>query len=110
MRIDERAVLIRIPRLYRPTMTDDQIYEATRKWWVLNPERAPDFALTVVNGKVISVYRIDDWEQPPPQERVGRLERRWAFRGQRDVALDDRYNGADVTESNSMRPSRKSKT
>jgi hypothetical protein len=72
--ITERAVLIRIPRLYRPTTTDDQLYEATRKWWRVNPARhdpGPDYAFSVVGGVVKAVYRIDGWEQPPAGERVG---------------------------------------
>ena len=99
MGIHERAVLIRIPRLYRPTMTANDLYEATRKWWVLNPERDPDFAFTIVGGVVKAVFRVHGWEQPPPAERVGRLERRWAFRGVRDDVMERRYVGADVAES-----------
>ena len=96
--VDERAVLIRIPRLYRPTMTREQLYEATRKWWRLNPDRDPDYALSIYQGVVKAVYRIDDWEQPPPAERVGRLERRWAFAGVPDVELERKYVGTDVSQ------------
>ena len=97
MRIDEQVILIRIPRLYRPTMTDEQLYEATRKWWVLNPDRDPDFAFSVVAGEVKAVYSIDGWEQPPVEERVGRMERRWAFRGHRRMkTMEQRYSGSDV--------------
>jgi len=98
MQINERAVLIRISRLYRPTMTRDQLYEATRKWWVVNPDRDPDYALSVFGGVVKAVYRIDDWEQPSLPERVGRLERRWAFRGVVDPEMEQRYVGSDVTD------------
>ena len=96
--VDERAVLIRIPRLYRPTMTREQLYEATRKWWRLNPHRDPDYALSIYQGVVKAVYRIDDWEQPPLAERVGRLERRWAFIGVPDVELERKYVGIDVSQ------------
>ena len=96
--IDERVVLIRISQLYRPTMTRDQLYEATRKWWVLNPSRDPSYAFSVFGGVVKGVFRIDDWEQPAPAERVGRLERRWAFRGVVDPGMEQKYLGRDVTE------------
>jgi hypothetical protein len=98
MNIEERVILIRIPRLYRPTMRKDQLYDATRKWWVLNPDRDPDYAFSVVGGVVKAVYKIAGWEQPPVQERVGRLERRWAFRGVVDPEREGRYVGTDVTE------------
>lgn len=45
MRIDERVVLIRISRTWRPQMTDDYLFKMTRKWWRLNPRRGPDYAL-----------------------------------------------------------------
>lgn len=89
--ITERVVLIRINRTYRPNMSDDALYEATRKWWVLNPDRAPDLALAVFHGTVRGVYRIDDWEQDP---RSGR----WAFRGRSDAKLARDYVGRDVSE------------
>lgn len=31
----DSVLLIRINRTYRPNMSDDALYEATRKWWVL---------------------------------------------------------------------------
>lgn len=43
----ESVLLIRINRTNRPNMSDDALYEATRKWWVLNPDRAPDRAFAV---------------------------------------------------------------
>ena len=79
-------------------MTPEQLYEATRKWWRLNPARDPDYAFSIFEGVVRAVYRIDDWEQPPPAERVGRLERRWAFRGVPDRERESKYVGADVTQ------------
>lgn len=97
VKIEESAVLIRIARLYRPTMSDAELYEATRKWWVRNPNRTPNYAFSVFGGTVQAVYKIDDWERPPREERVGRLENRWAFRGERDPAMEARYVGADVS-------------
>jgi hypothetical protein len=97
VRIDEQVILIRISRLYRSTMTDAELYEATRKWWVLNPNRAPDYAFSVFGGVVKAVYKIIDWEQPPREERVGRLEHRWAFRGEADRAMEERYLRTDVS-------------
>ena len=52
VRIDESVVLIRISRLYRPTMTAQALYEATRKWWVVNPDRGPEYAFSIFGGVV----------------------------------------------------------
>ena len=89
--IQERVVLIRIPRLHHPGMTSLELYEATRKWWVMSPLRHnPDFAFTVVDGFVQAVFRIDEWEQDPGS-------RRWAFHGARDLKREKLYAGLDVT-------------
>ena len=87
----EKAVLIRISRTYRPGMGDAELYERTRKWWVLNPRRDPDWAFAVHAGRVLAVYRIDDWEQDPQSGR-------WAFRGVRDDNMTHRYGGRDLSE------------
>ena len=88
---EHRVVLIRIPRAYRMGMTSEALYEATRKWWRMNPNRHDaEYAFSVVGGKVLAVYRIADWER----ESGGR----WAFSGVRDASMEDRYLGADVTE------------
>ena len=97
-RIDESVVLIRISRLYRPTMTAQALYEATRKWWVVNPDRGPEYAFSIFGGVVKAAYKIDGWEQPPRDQRVGRLERRWAFYGRIDPRMEERYRGTDVSE------------
>lgn len=93
MRIDpaHRVVLIRINRLYRSTMSEHELYEATRKWWVLNPRRDPDYAFSVFRGIVKAAYRIDDWEKNP-------TSRRWAFQGGRDAVLEREYVGRDISE------------
>lgn len=54
-----RVVLIRINKLYRSGMTDDELYKATREWWRLSPRRSPDYAFAVYRGIVRAVYKID---------------------------------------------------
>lgn len=72
-------------------MSGDSLYEATRKWWVLNPDRAPDLAFSVYRGTVRGVFRIDDWEQDAGSGR-------WAFRGRPDAKLAREYVGRDVSD------------
>ena len=66
------VVLIRINDTFVRGMTDDALYEATRKWWKIGPtERqigssvAPRWAMAVYRGIVRAVYRIEAWERPP---------------------------------------------
>lgn len=84
--IDHRVVLIRINRLYRMGMSEEDLYKATREWWVLNPRRKPDYAFAVYNGIVRAVYQIDPagWERHPSTGR-------WRFSGQRDPKMEKRY-------------------
>ena len=56
---DDRLVLIRINKLYRPEMTEEELYTATREWWRMSPWHAPDHACAVYGGVVRAVYRID---------------------------------------------------
>src|SRR3954469_8400879 len=87
----EKAVLIRISRTFRPGMSEAELYEKTRKWWVLNPRRDPDWAFAVYAGRVLAVYRIDDWERDAQSGR-------WAFRGARDEEKTRHDAGTDVSE------------
>jgi uncharacterized protein len=100
-----QVVLIRINRLFKPGMSDPELYEATRKWWPVGGERrkpdsprAPKWAMTVFGGVVRAVYRIDGWEQPS-REAISddrRLGNRWAFHGVRDRSMDAIYLHRDV--------------
>lgn len=93
VRIDDRVILIRINKAFRYGMTDEQLYKATRQWWVLNPKRNPDLALAVFNGVVRAAYRIDArlWKQ---DAETGR----WQFSGTRDPEAEAKYAWRDVRE------------
>ncbi len=57
------AVLITINQLYRSDMSAQELYEATRGVWKLDPERArrAELALAIVHGVVKEVYRPQEW-------------------------------------------------
>lgn len=53
-------MLIRIPQLYRPGMSREALYEATRGHWKVGPRRErAEFAMAVAGGIVREVYEID---------------------------------------------------
>jgi hypothetical protein len=62
--IAEPAMLIRINRMYRPGLTAEALYEATRgEWRVASPrcDRA-EYAISVAPGGVVcAVYQIAEW-------------------------------------------------
>jgi len=96
---EHRVLLIRVRREFRHGMTADELYEKTRQWWKVAPRRKPDYAFAVYDGIVRAVYRIDhdSWVQPTEAERVGRMEGRWAFHGERDAVMEERYVRKNVS-------------
>ena len=93
-------MLIRINRKYRPGMTDDDIYQATRTWWRMSPARHdPEIAMAIYDGVVRGVYRVTGWFPIDPEDMVDEPGRkgRWGFNGISDAELSDRYLFADVT-------------
>ena len=100
-----RVALFRIPRQFHRGMTDEALYEATRKWWPIGPRRrqpnlpsAPQWAMAIAGGVVRAVYRIDGWERPDLEDVAvdPRRSRRWGFRGIRDREMEKSYLYRDV--------------
>ncbi len=61
-RVEEPSILIRINRLYRNDMSDNDLYEATRsRWKVAERRERAELAFSVYKGIVREVYRIDRW-------------------------------------------------
>jgi hypothetical protein len=60
--IKEASLLVRISRLFREGMTEEELYEATRGVWKLGARRNEvDYVLSVANGEVQEVYCVDSW-------------------------------------------------
>ncbi len=82
----EPVLLLNLNRLYRRDMTEDELYEATRKSWVLGPRRyGVKYAIATYRGLTREVYAIEEWK---PVEFKGKT--RWAFIG--TVANDEIRN------------------
>jgi len=71
--IEEPTILININNLYRRNMTQNEIYEATRKSWKINIERISNIktACSVYRGIIREVFFIEKWM--PSQEVEGRF-------------------------------------
>jgi len=72
--ITEPAILININRSFMPGMSDAELYEATRKDWVISPgsrSPRPRYAFATYKGAIKQVYEIKTWH--PSQTRPGRL-------------------------------------
>ena len=85
--ITEKVLLIRIPRLWHPSMKAEDLFEATAGWWRLGPRREQaDYAFAINRGVIREVYQIDSWRERQPGDRgweddleSGRP--RWGFNG-----------------------------
>ena len=87
--IDVPAVLLNLNRQFDRALTDEQLYERTRGFWVMNPDkhRNVKYAMAVAYGVIREVYRIESWERLPVGEivesdlrRVDESERRSTIR------------------------------
>lgn len=70
----EPVLLININKQFNREMTADEIYDATRKSWVIGSRREnAKFAVATYRGLTREVYQINDWYQ---------IGNRWGFNGQ----------------------------
>lgn len=68
------VILININRLYDRKMTDEQLYEATRKEWVIGERRDKvKYAIATYRGLTREVYEIKRWYHI--------RDNRWGFEG-----------------------------
>lgn len=60
----EPTMIIKIERLYREGMDDDELYDVTRQWWRVNKNRAEKirYVLAVSDSIVRKVFTPEYWE------------------------------------------------
>jgi hypothetical protein len=81
--------LFRIPRLWYPEMTDEELRQATLGWWsarnVRKPMKVAQYAFAVSRGVIRGVYSINEkmWRERQPGDRDYEHDRgqtpRWGF-------------------------------
>ncbi len=73
----EAIILININRLYRRDMTETELYDATRKSWVVGSRKEnAEYAIATYRGLTREVYKIENWY---PIEIKGKT--RYGFNG-----------------------------
>ena len=106
--IDKPVVLVNIAREWDPALSPDELYERTRRYWHCAPQQhAAVYAMTVGDGVIREVYRINSWREvdmaavqlDPGRKGAGKplphYTRRQAFEGH--VAADmQHYIGQSV--------------
>jgi len=82
------SILFRIPALWTPQMSSEELYEATRGWWVVgpNPRVNAKYAFAVSKGVVRGIYRITSWRERREGDRDSEQDLgknpRWGFAGE----------------------------
>jgi uncharacterized protein len=63
VKVQHKAILITINRLYRSDMSKEELYETTRGIWVVGEARRNkvEYAMALYQGIVLEVYRIKQW-------------------------------------------------
>lgn len=93
--IEEPAILIRINKAFRFTMSEMELYDYTRGRWKLTPKRAKNakYGFAVYQGVIQEVYEIFDWHKAGTTNSIrskneeiglnsaGRLVDRYEFTG-----------------------------
>ena len=70
--ITEPTLLIKIPKLWYPSIPAQEMYEATTGWWTIkNSTRRNNarYAFCVVKSVICEVYRINSWRQRQEGDR-----------------------------------------
>lgn len=86
--ITEPTLLIKIPKLWYPSISAQELYESTTGWWAIkNSTRRNNarYAFCVVNSVIREVYRINNWCPRQEGDRgweddIGKKPR-WGFNG-----------------------------
>jgi len=61
--IDDKVIIITVNRQFKQTMTEQELYEITRGWWVIGERRNnAEYVISAYNGLVREIYQIDSWE------------------------------------------------
>lgn len=86
--VTEPALLVRVARLYRPGMSERELYDCTRGVWRVGQRREQvRLALAIHDGIVLEVYEIQAWQPAGSTPYVSRSESevskpgRWEFVG-----------------------------
>jgi uncharacterized protein len=101
--VRHKAILLTINRLFRPNMSPLELYETTRGFWRVGENRyKPTYAMALLAGVVLEVYRIQQWypagtlDYQTRDAAEYRGSGRWEFSGKVADDIRDQYIGFSV--------------
>lgn len=98
------VLLVRLS-LYRPNMSDGELYDLTRSAWKLSEKRLDDirYVFSVVDGKIIETYKVTKWLPDNSTWNSLKLNAKegaegcWEFVGRIAPELHQQYADLDVS-------------
>lgn len=73
----EPILIVKLNQKYRPGMSSEELYEASRQYWVVGPRRDKvKYVVAAYHGRTIEAYLIENWYPVVFQGKT-----RWAFEG-----------------------------
>jgi hypothetical protein len=104
VKVQHKAILLTINKLYRSDMSKEELYETTRGFWVAGETRRNkvEYALALYQGIVLEVYRIKQWHPAGTLKYKYRDSSdpknidRWEFSGSIARDIRDEYIGFSV--------------
>jgi hypothetical protein len=85
--ITDAVLLIKIPKLWYPSMPPEELYDATAGWWDISIRRErATYAFAVSKSVIREVYEIHEWRERGPGDRdweddLNKPRKRWGFTG-----------------------------
>lgn len=98
--IEHDVLVIKINQLYRREMTQEELYEATRKYWKLSQTNAEKMTYTfaVANGIIRGVFKPECWYVDTREEMIGK-PKRIAFTGEvASKEICEQYIGKSINQ------------
>ncbi|TRZ49416.1 hypothetical protein D4S03_08340 [bacterium] len=104
VKVQHKAILITINKLYRSDMSKEELYETTRGIWIVGETRRNkvEYAMAIYQGIVLEVYRIKQWHPAGTLKYNTRDSSqfknsgRWEFSGSIAMDVRDEYIGFSV--------------
>lgn len=95
--INEPVLLIRVNRLYRKGMSDEELFAITQGNWVVGTRREKaHYAFAVYKGIVRAVYAIETWHPVVTNNPAQKNRHRWRFEGRTAPELQHYVGGSTI--------------
>ena len=106
MKILEKGIIVRINKLYKNGMSQNDLYDVTRGVWKIGDRKKyVEYVFSVYKGIIKGIYKVNAWYPAGTTNYENRgfsgvdVEGRWEFTGEKaEKEIITKYLGKDVRE------------